>query len=168
MTRPTLTKRRLALIGLPVAGALLLGTTGAAFAADAGSSAPAPAVQQVTSPTPGGQGSGDTQDNNDQGDTNDTPSYHSSVTSTAKEGSGSEAAADMALSKLAKIDLAQAARNGAGAVSGGTAVSVELSNEGGNVVYVVDVVTSSQQTEVVVDAGNGNILAKAVEHDDGH
>lgn len=122
----------------------------------------------MANPTPGNHDSNEATDTNDNGDTNETPSYHSSVTTTAKDGSGSESAADLAVAKLAKIDLAQAAKDGAGAVSGGTAIGVELTNEGGNVVYIVDVVTSSQQTEVVVDAGSGSILAKTVEHDDGN
>lgn len=54
---------------------------------------------------------------------------------------------------LAKITPQQAQKVAEAAV-GGTASKVELGNEDGNLVYEVMV----SQTEVLVDAGNGNIL----------
>lgn len=98
-------------------------------------------------------------------DSSDKTTYQSSIKTTAKEDSGNEAAADLALTKSAKIDLAQAARAGAGAVPGGAATSVELTNEGGNVVYEVKVVTATAETDVIVDAGNAKVLAKQADHE---
>lgn len=139
-TTGLITRKRLLpiAIALPVSGAVLLGGAGIAYAATSG-------------------------------DTNgsDTPSYHSSITTTAKEDSGNEAAAGLALTKAAKIDLTQAARAGAGAVPGGAPTSVELTNEGGNVVYSVTVVTSSKQTDVIIDAGNGKVLATQSDQEKG-
>lgn len=157
MTENKITKRRALLIGLPVTAALLLGGVGVAYAADSGSSA---------SPNPSATSDSEQADSS-QHDTSDAkPSYTSSVTTTATEDSGSEASADKALAGLAKIDLAAAAKAGEGAVSGSTAVGVELGNESGNVVYTVEVVTATEKTEVVIDAGNASVLAKTVEHDD--
>ncbi len=95
----------------------------------------------------------------------DKPNYQSSITTTANEDSGNEASADLALTKAAKIDLAQAARAGAAAVPGGAATSVELTNEGGNVVYSVTVATSTTETDVIVDAGNAKVLTKQVDQE---
>lgn len=165
MTRFT-TKRRAALIGLPVAAALLLGTgglTAAAYAADT----PQPASSSSTATGADHEGS-DTAGDGQKDASDAKPSYTSSVTTAATEGSGSEAAADLAIAKLAKIDLTAAAKAAGSAVPGGTVTGIQLENEGGNVVYVAEVVTQTQQTEVVVDAGNGGVLAKTVEHDDGN
>lgn len=57
------------------------------------------------------------------------------------------------LQSLAKITLEQA-KQAAEAALGGTASSVELETEDGSLVYEVEI----GQTEVVVDAGNGEIL----------
>lgn len=57
------------------------------------------------------------------------------------------------LQALAKITLEQA-KQAAEAAIGGTASSVELEAEDGSLVYEVEI----GQTEVVVDAGNGEIL----------
>lgn len=92
----------------------------------------------------------------DQGE--QPPTYHSSVTTTATE-SGSEAAQNLALSKLATITLPDAARAADQAVPGGTVIGIDLGNEGGNVVYTAEVVTAQGLSEVVVDAGNGHVLA---------
>ncbi|XAS77134.1 PepSY domain-containing protein [Dermatophilaceae bacterium Sec6.4] len=132
MKTPTfITRRRLLpiAIALPVTGAVLLGGAGLAYAS-----------------TSNGAG-------------NDKATYRSSITTSAKEDSGSEAAAALALTKVARIDLAQAAAAGARSVTGGTATSVELTNEGGNVVYSVTVVTSTKETDVIIDAGNAKVLA---------
>ncbi|MFP5347142.1 MAG: PepSY domain-containing protein [Actinomycetes bacterium] len=99
---------------------------------------------------------------------NDHATYTSSVTTPAQSDNGNEAAQDLALAKLAKISLGQAAESGAKAVDGGVATGVKLENEGGNVVYVVDVVTGQDEYEVVLDAGNGNVLAKQAESADEH
>lgn len=57
------------------------------------------------------------------------------------------------LQPLAKI-TSQQAQQAAEAAQGGTASSVKLENEDGNLVYEVTI----SQTEVMVDAGNGKVL----------
>ncbi len=80
------------------------------------------------------------------------PSYTSSirVQDTQEVNDGTEA---KKLASLAKISTDQA-KAAAEKSAGGTASSVKLENENGNVVYVVTVGTN----EVKVDAGNGMIL----------
>lgn len=97
----------------------------------------------------------------------DRPTYQSSIKTTATEDPKNQAAADLALTKAAKIDLTRAAAAGVGAIPGGAATSVELSNKGGNVVYEVTVVTSTTETDVIVDAGNAKVLAKQVDNEKG-
>lgn len=120
------TKKKAALVGIPVAGVVVLGGAGLAYASTSTD--------------------------------NDRPTYTSSVRTTAKDD-------DAALVKLTKIKLADAARIGESAVPGSTAVEVELENEGGNVVWVVEVVGSGTEHEVVVDAGNGKVLDQKVDRD---
>lgn len=102
------------------------------------------------------------------GEDGDHPSYHSSATTRAGDENGNEATQALALSRLAKITLPQAAHDASRAISGGTVTSVDLGNEGGNVVYTAEVVTNHGLSEVVVDAGNGHILAKHAQHDSEH
>lgn len=141
-------RRPLMLVAVPVAGVVLLGGAGWAVAGGAGSASSTGDGAEAT--------------------------YHSSVTTATKgdgdekDHEGSEAAEDLALAKLATIDLAQAARAGAAAVPGGSATSAELENEHGNVVYVVEVVSGAGETEVIIDAGNGHVLARQAEHDGDH
>jgi uncharacterized membrane protein YkoI len=59
--------------------------------------------------------------------------------------------------KLARITADQA-RSAALAAVPGTATSVELENEDGNLVYGVTVKTSAGERDVKVDAGNGKVL----------
>jgi uncharacterized membrane protein YkoI len=59
--------------------------------------------------------------------------------------------------KLARITADQA-RSAALAHTPGTATSVELENEDGNLVYGVTVKTSAGERDVKVDAGNGKVL----------
>ena len=89
----------------------------------------------------------------DVADNKQTPAYTSSirVPETGKEmDDGTEA---KQLASLAKISSDQA-KSAAEKNAGGTASSVKLEEEHGNVVYAVTVGTK----EVKVDAGNGNIL----------
>lgn len=137
MTRYGITKRRLAIAVLPAA-AVLAGGAGVAAAATGGSG---------------------------HGDGNDLPAYHSSVTTGAHDDNGNDAAQDRALTKLAKVTLPQAAQSASQAVRGGTVTGVELGNEAGNVVYTVSVVTAHGESEVIIDAGNGHVLAKQVEQE---
>lgn len=65
--------------------------------------------------------------------------------------------------KLARITADQA-RSAALAAVPGTATSVELENEDGNLVYGVSVKTSAGERDVKVDAGNGKVLH--IEKDD--
>lgn len=64
---------------------------------------------------------------------------------------------------LARITADQA-RNAALTAVPGTAMSVELENEDGNLVYGVSVKTSAGERDVKVDAGNGKVLH--IEKDD--
>jgi uncharacterized membrane protein YkoI len=59
--------------------------------------------------------------------------------------------------KLARITAAQASA-AALANTPGTATSVELENEDGNLVYGVTVKTAAGERDVKVDAGNGKVL----------
>jgi uncharacterized membrane protein YkoI len=59
--------------------------------------------------------------------------------------------------KLARITADQA-RTAALATVPGTATSVELENEDGNLVYGVSVKTATGESDVKVDAGNGKVL----------
>lgn len=136
MAKYGITRRRFALIALPAA-LVLAGGAGVAVAAT-------------------GHGSGDG---------NDHPSYHSSITTQSAADSGNEAAADRTLATLVKVSVADAARAAAQSVSGGSVISIELGNEGGNVVYAAGVVDSHGAYEVVIDAGNGHVLAKQADHD---
>lgn len=135
MIRFSLPRRRVALLAIPVAGLVLLGGAGWAIAT--------------------GHSSTD----------EDHVAYHSSVTTGVTDDSGPEAAHDLALSKAARISLTQALTAGTQAVPGGTAMGVELDDKDGNVVYTVDVVTSTEKTQVIVDAGNGRVLARNADHD---
>ena len=97
------------------------------------------------------------------------PDYTSSVTvPVTKEGpegsDADEAKADRAeqakLEKVAKID-AKAASKAATDKVPGTVDEVDLDEEGGNVVYEVEVTAKDgTETDVIVDAGNGRILAQ--------
>lgn len=108
----------------------------------------------------------------DQHDADEVPNYTSSVTvpvtPDAPEGAegseADEAKADKAelakLEKVAKID-AKAAPKAATDKVPGTAAKPELDEEHGNVVYEVDVTAKDGTvTEVIVDAGNGRVLAQ--------
>ena len=63
------------------------------------------------------------------------------------------------LASLARIDVAQATAAALAQVPG-TVLKAELDNENGNVVYSVEILTSTQEVkEVKVDAGTGQVLA---------
>lgn len=71
---------------------------------------------------------------------------------------------DAVLAARAKITAEQAGEHAAEAVPG-KVIGIDLELEKGNLVYEVDVVTSTNTTEVVIDAGNGRVLAKKAERD---
>ncbi len=48
----------------------------------------------------------------------------------------------------------------------GKILSVKLENENGNLVYIAEVVKNDQTTDIIVDAGNGKILASMVDKKD--
>lgn len=77
----------------------------------------------------------------------------SQATEESEENDAEEKQEATQLQSLAKIS-AQQAIQAAEAAQGGTASTVELENENGNLVYEVLI----GQTEVVVDAGNGKVL----------
>ncbi len=103
----------------------------------------------------------------DSGSKDTPPSYHSSVTTQATD-SGNELAQALALSKLATITLPDAANAASKALPGGTVIQIGLDNNAGNIVYTADVLTSNGESQIVVDAGNGAILANnpVTDHDE--
>lgn len=48
----------------------------------------------------------------------------------------------------------------------GKILSVKLENENGNLVYIAEVVKNDQTKDIIVDAGNGKILASMVDKKD--
>lgn len=97
--------------------------------------------------------------------------YQSSITvpgpATGPDASGAanETSESASLAPLAKI-TAEDAKAAAAAAQPGTARSVQLENEDGNVVYAVTVDTASGVLDVKVDAGNAKVLA--ADAGDGH
>jgi uncharacterized membrane protein YkoI len=87
------------------------------------------------------------------------PQYHSSIQADKKLESES------ALQKLARITLEDAVRAAQGAAPG-TVIESGIENEDGNVVYTVEMRSGKSTTEVVVDAGNGKVLATSADADD--
>lgn len=86
------------------------------------------------------------------------PTYQSSIRTPDKD-YATDQAEQAALAKLATVTPDQAKRAAVAAVPG-TATTVELSNENGNVVYTVEVTTAKGPVEAAVDAGNGKVLAR--------
>lgn len=84
----------------------------------------------------------------------------------ATEGPENEAAESKQLEGLAKIDQAAAEKAALDAVPG-EVKKTELDNENGFVVYSVEVMgQDGQLQEVVVDAGDGTVLAQEAEEDE--
>lgn len=97
---------------------------------------------------------------NEQDDVQE-PSYTSSIT--APDNSMTEEDEAQELAKYATISQKTAEDAALNEVPG-TLGEVELENENGNVVYSVEVQTSSGNMDVKVDAGNGQVLC--IETDD--
>jgi len=93
------------------------------------------------------------------------PSYKASVQipEGSTENDQAEAAALQAAAKISPDQAKQAAL----AAVPGTAAKVELENENGNVVYGVEVTANGTTTDVKVDAGNGSVLAKDADQNEG-
>lgn len=87
------------------------------------------------------------------------PQYHSSIQADKKLEN------EAALRKLAKITLEDAVR-AAQSAAPGTVTESGIENEDGNVVYTVEMRSGNATTEVVVDAGNGKVLATAADADE--
>ena len=86
------------------------------------------------------------------------PQYHSSIQ--ADKGLENEGA----LQKLAKITLEDAVRAAQGAAAG-TVTESGIENEDGNIVYTVEMRSGNATSEVIVDAGNGKVLAVVADAD---
>jgi uncharacterized membrane protein YkoI len=86
------------------------------------------------------------------------PQYHSSIQADKKLEN------EAALQKLAKITLEDAVRAAQGAAPG-TITESGIENEDGNVVYTVEVRSGNSTSEVIVDAGNGKVLAVVADAD---
>ena len=92
--------------------------------------------------------------------TAESPSYTGSVTvpdNGTDTGTGNETAESSQLQGLAKITPDQARQAALGAVPG-TASTPVLEDENGNVVYGVEIQTTTGTVDVKVDAGNGTVL----------
>jgi uncharacterized membrane protein YkoI len=94
------------------------------------------------------------------------PGYTSSVQvpESTTENDQAEAAALQAATKISPDQAKQAAL---AAVPGGTAGTVDLESENGNVVYAVEVTANGTTTDVKVDAGNGSVLAQETDQKEG-
>lgn len=143
------------------------GTTGSGSGAGTDGGQGTTALTSKSDTTTGSTGesekAGTDKGGNDKGE-DKAPAYHSSVTAKDTD-QGTDTAQDLALIKVAKVTLPDAARAAGQAVSGGTVIEIELDNESGNVVYTADVVSNKGSFEVVVDAGNGHILASNLNTD---
>jgi uncharacterized membrane protein YkoI len=70
------------------------------------------------------------------------------------------------LQKLAKIRLEDAVRSAQGAFAG-QVVEAKLENEEKNLVYGVEISNGKEKKEVIVDAGNGAVLAVDADNENG-
>jgi uncharacterized membrane protein YkoI len=162
-------------LGLTAGGATIASAATTQQAPPTTAEAPAAAGSQDKADT----GTDERNEPDEKNEADEKPDYTSSVTievtpegpegSDADKADDSEDKADKAeqakLEKVAKID-ADAASKAATDKVPGTVDEVELDEEGGNVVYEVDVVAQDgTETEVIVDAGNGKILAQEVDKD---
>jgi uncharacterized membrane protein YkoI len=68
------------------------------------------------------------------------------------------------LAKLATVSREEAIRIAQGAAKG-KVIETSLENEDGNLVYNVEVKSGDETREVIVDAGNGKVLAVSVDED---
>jgi uncharacterized membrane protein YkoI len=159
MSQKTNTKK--ALYGLLAAIGVTAGAAGIAAAATSQSS---PSKTTATaSAEQGGEG---------HDDGNETPAYTSSIVDKASaneaEGTEEDDAAEAArLEKLATVtpDEAKAA---ALAAQPGKVTQVELESEDGNVVYDVEVTTSTGTTDLTIDAGSAKVLQTEKETGENH
>jgi uncharacterized membrane protein YkoI len=71
---------------------------------------------------------------------------------------------EKALAKHATISRQEAVRVAQGAAEG-KVIEAALENEDGNLVYDVEVKSGDETKEVIVDAGNGKVLAVSVDED---
>ena len=101
------------------------------------------------------------------------PSFNGSVAAPeteandATENPGNDAAEAKQLEGLARIDQPAAEGAALGAVPG-KVQQTELDNENGSVVYSVEILgQDGKLQEVVVDAGDGKVLAQGAEEDEG-
>ena len=94
---------------------------------------------------------------NDEGDEKGETSEAGEADEQDEAPSSAERAESARYQKLARITGDQA-RSAALASVPGTATSVELENEDGNLVYGVTVKTTTGESDVKVDAGNGKVL----------
>jgi uncharacterized membrane protein YkoI len=162
-------------LGLTAGGVTIASAATTQQAPPTTAEAPAAAGSQDKADT----GTDERNEPDEKNEADEKPDYTSSVTievtpegpegSDADKADDSEDKADKAeqakLEKVAKID-ADAASKAATDKVPGTVDEVELDEEGGNVVYEVDVVAQDgTETEVIVDAGNGKILAQEVDKD---
>lgn len=76
-----------------------------------------------------------------------------------------DSASEIAQKNAAKINTEEAL-NIAKTKFGGDAIGTQLENINGNLVYQIDVLKNNQVTNILIDAGNGKILATKIEKSD--
>lgn len=83
--------------------------------------------------------------------------YRSSIQLASRTDDGDDSRSNAELQKMARIS-ADDARAAAVASVPGSVEDVELENECGNLIYEVEVKTGRKEREVIVDAGDGQVL----------
>ncbi len=95
-------------------------------------------------------------------DVDDKPTYKSSV-QVPESKEGSEKSELPMLRKLARVSEKDAIRTATGKAAGAKYLGTELENEDGNLIYEVKFAAGKQEREIVIDAGNGKVLADKLE-----
>ncbi|MCA9775586.1 MAG: PepSY domain-containing protein [Candidatus Eremiobacteraeota bacterium] len=93
----------------------------------------------------------------------DQSTYRSSIQLPAAERSDREE--ETALRRLARISMSQALAVARTVVPDGRLLESELDSEDGNIVYEFEFLVQGEERVVVVDAGNGKILASYPDRD---
>lgn len=166
----TLSRRKLAAAG--VLAAVVVGG-GASIAAASGggptatASGAAAGQQEPDGETADGpDGAPGSEEEQDPALTGSVPAPAETAQGDGQEGPGSEDREQVALQALATLTPQQAEQAALAAVPG-TVAETELDDENGYVVYGVEVAgADGTVTEVVIDAGNGAVLAQQAEEAD--
>lgn len=140
-----------------------------ATAGAAGIAAAATSQSTPTDPAPAAEQPAGDQSSGQEAEHDDTTNYKSSITvpQTPESANEDDAAEQAKLESLAKISADDAVKAATAAVPG-TAGPAELDDEDGNLVYEVEVTKDDKTSvDVIIDAGNGEVLAQETD-DDNH